>query len=482
MEPIPLTNNDAQRLPPEPDWINSHWLSLTSIRWKILIIVLIAAVAFTGYLSFNLVQSNSQAKLLKDIRYKRYPLQENLQEAFFTLRFIQAKMQDAVLTGEIDSLEDVNILKDQFLMSIHSAKKIDIDKQNVIATIDKSFNEFYISSYKLAQDLIGGKGDFVSGAIRGKQNAELYSQVVSSLNTFKAQELTSFTTAMNLVTERANSIITIGFPIGVISIILMFVLAFITSHRIIARINHMVITLRNIAKEDGNMSVRIPVDGQDEMAELSFWFNRFIARLEKVTIESTREIRRFAFTDALTNLPNRRLFNAHLKSEIERCNRQSTSLAVMFLDLDNFKQVNDTLGHEAGDELICEVAKRLEKTLRGYDLVVQDFESGVSEGEDLVARMGGDEFMLVISGLEDTDKTAQIAERVRKVILDPIEILGTGIEIGVSIGIAVFPNNGTSAEELTIKADLAMYEAKSSGKNNYCFYSSELGKAAEREA
>ena len=467
---------------PRPEWRKSPAFNLTSIRWKILVIALIAAVAFTAYLGFNLVQLNSQAVLLEEIRIKRYPLQSKLQEALFALRFIQAKMQDAVLTGEIESLEEVVELREQFLTSIRAVEEIDPAKMDTAEKIVASFNNYYVSSYQLARDLIKGDGDFISGAVRGEENAALYTQVVISLDRFKAQELRSFTDAVNHVTDRANSIIEIGVSVGLVTVLLLFALALLTSRWIIARINHIVNTLRTIAHEDGDMSVRIPVDGHDEMAELSFWFNRFIAKLERITNESTREIKRLAYTDSLTNLPNRRLFNKHLAGEIKRCERMCTSLAVMFLDLDNFKLVNDQLGHDAGDALVCEVARRLEKTLRGFDLVAWDFESGVDEGEDMVARMGGDEFMLIVSDLDNPTRAASIAERVRQVVLDPIDLLGNGIEIGVSIGIAVFPDNGTSAEELTVNADLAMYEAKNRGKNNFCFFSSELEEAARLDA
>ncbi len=477
---VQASTSDAAQL--TADWQRQSSFHLHSIRWKIIVIALIAAIAFAAYLGFNLVQSQSQAALLEDIRNTRYPLQAKLQESLFTLRLIQAKMQDAVLTGDLESLDEVSHLRRQFHQSIESVSEIDPEKRSTEQQITEAFNRYYNANHSLARDLIEGKGDFASGARRGEENAQLYAQVVFILESFKAQELKTFTDAVNLVTDRANSIIRIGAPVGAVIVLLLFVLAVVTSRWIIMRINHIVRTLRNIAHDDGDMSVRIPVEGHDEMAELSFWFNRFIAKLERVTNESTREIRRLAFTDSLTNLPNRRLFTAHLQSELERCNRLSTMLAVMFLDLDNFKTVNDQLGHDAGDALVCEVANRLERTVRGYDLVAQDFESGVSAGEDLVARMGGDEFMLVISDITDPAQVATIAERVRRVILEPIELLGTGLEIGVSIGIAVFPDNGVNAEELTVKADLAMYEAKRSGKNKYCFFSPELEHAARLDA
>jgi len=458
------------------EWARARAFSPASIRWKIL------AIAFAAYLGFNQIQFNSQAALLEDIRNTRYPLQAKLQEGLFALRLLQAEMQDAVLTGEIESLEEASLLRDQFFASIMAVRRLDPSKTPIVEEVEAAFLAYYDVSFGLARDLIEGNRDFASSARRGEQNAVLYSEVTRKLELFKAHELKTFTDAVNRVTEQANSIIRIGFRVGLVTVLLLFTLALVTSRWIIARINHIVKTLRTIAREDGDMSVRIPVEGNDEMAELSYWFNRFIARLERITTESTREIRRLAYTDSLTNLPNRRLFNRHLQAEISRCGRLSKSLAVMFLDLDNFKLVNDQLGHEAGDALVCEVARRLEQTVRGSDLVALDLEGGLAAGEDLVARMGGDEFMLVISDLNGTSGAAAIAERVRKTILRPIDLHGTGIEIGVSIGIAVYPDNGATADELIVKADLAMYEAKNRDKNNYCFYNTELEEAARLDA
>jgi len=464
------------------EWARARAFSPASIRWKILAIALIAAIAFAAYLGFNQIQFNSQAALLEDIRNTRYPLQAKLQEGLFALRLLQAEMQDAVLTGEIESLEEASLLRDQFFASIMAVRRLDPSKTPIVEEVEAAFLAYYDASFGLARDLIEGNRDFASSARRGEQNAVLYSEVTRKLELFKAHELKTFTDAVNRVTEQANSIIRIGFRVGLVTVLLLFTLALVTSRWIIARINHIVKTLRTIAREDGDMSVRIPVEGNDEMAELSYWFNRFIARLERITTESTREIRRLAYTDSLTNLPNRRLFNRHLQAEISRCGRLSKSLAVMFLDLDNFKLVNDQLGHEAGDALVCEVARRLEQIVRGSDLVALDLEGGLAAGEDLVARMGGDEFMLVISDLNGTSGAAAIAERVRKTILRPIDLHGTGIEIGVSIGIAVYPDNGATADELIVKADLAMYEAKNRDKNNYCFYNTELEEAARLDA
>lgn len=468
--------------PQETNWGGNGRVSLHSIRWKILVIAIIAAISFASYLGFNLVQANSQAELLEDIRDKRYPLQLTLQEAVFSLRFIQAKMQDAVITGELDSLLEVEDLKRDFYGSIESAIKIDPTKSITLINIKSNFDRYFNASYELAEDLINNEADMSAAANRGERNATLYEQLDDSLDEFKVEELRNFTNLVNLVTERANSVIRIGWPVGLITVFLMITLALLISHWIIKRINYIVSTIQNIANEEGDMSVRIPVTGRDEMAALSYWFNQFIEKLERVTLESTREIKRLAFTDALTNLPNRRLFTAYLKSEISRCIRREKKLAIMFLDLDNFKQINDQQGHDAGDAVVCEVARRLEKTLRGYDLISRSYESGIPEGNDLAARMGGDEFMLVIADLGESRQAAMVAERIRKAILAPIELPEQSVEIGVSIGIAIYPDDSSNAEELTVKADLAMYEAKNRGKNNFCFFSADLEEAAKLEA
>ena len=118
--------------------------------------------------------------------------------------------------------------------------------------------------------------------------------------------------------------------------------------------------------------------------------------------------------------------------------------------------------------------------MRGYDTVAYDIDSVVNEGGDMVARMGGDEFMLIITSLEGVARSIRVAERVREAVLEPIVIDDTELEIGVSIGIAIYPEDGETAEELVVNADLAMYEAKNSGKNSYRLFRSDMQAAAKR--
>lgn len=163
-----------------------------------------------------------------------------------------------------------------------------------------------------------------------------------------------------------------------------------------------------------------------------------------------------AFYDPLTALPNRLLFHERLQQALFLLNRQSQSFALLFLDLDNFKQVNDTLGHDVGDELLREIGRRLFQAVRE---------------SDTVARLGGDEFVVLLQGVRSELAAATGAEKLLSALADPIMVGEHSLQASVSIGIALAPADGNDASTLRKKADLAMYAAKAAGKHTYCFAS-----------
>lgn len=168
-----------------------------------------------------------------------------------------------------------------------------------------------------------------------------------------------------------------------------------------------------------------------------------------------KRIKTLAYFDELTHLPNRRLFNDRLKVALATAHRENHKVAVMFLDLDHFKQVNDTMGHSAGDELLKVVAKRLQHCMR--------------EG-DTLARLGGDEFTLLLNEVNDVDHIHNCAQRLINALRTPIKINNTEIVITTSIGGAVYPDDGADAETLLKHADIAMYRSKEIGRNSFQLY------------
>jgi len=162
-----------------------------------------------------------------------------------------------------------------------------------------------------------------------------------------------------------------------------------------------------------------------------------------------------AHHDTLTNLANRQLFTDMLEQAISLAKRTNNLLAVLFIDLDKFKSVNDTLGHKVGDILLQETAKRIKESVRD---------------SDVVARMGGDEFLILLNNIENEESARLIAEKIRFILSQPFIIDGQSVQTSASIGIAVYPQHGDSQEELTKNADHAMYEAKNSGRNSTEFF------------
>ncbi|WP_345793288.1 EAL domain-containing protein [Thauera sp. JM12B12] len=186
--------------------------------------------------------------------------------------------------------------------------------------------------------------------------------------------------------------------------------------------------------------------------------------------DNENRIFRLAYFDTLTGLANRQAFHERLEREIQRAQRDERRLAVLFMDLDHFKSVNDTLGHGAGDALLQEAARRLRNTLRPSDLVARATVE--------LARLGGDEFTVLLPDIAHPDDALHIAERIRDAMQQPFALEGGSPRLSTSIGIALFPEDGHDSASLLKHADTAMYHAKDCGRNGARFYNTELTQAA----
>ncbi|WP_338681371.1 EAL domain-containing protein [Janthinobacterium sp. TB1-E2] len=187
------------------------------------------------------------------------------------------------------------------------------------------------------------------------------------------------------------------------------------------------------------------------------------------------QIRRLAYCDSLTGIPNRQAFLETLERELVRSKEHDKKFAVLFMDLDAFKRINDTLGHDVGDHLLKVVSERLRETIRPSDLVLRaEYElDGVFGGSNL-ARLGGDEFTILIPDLERVEDALNVAHRVKEAMRRPFMIEAHEIFVTASIGISLYPEDGEDCNSLLKYADTAMYHAKNCGKNNAKLYSSSL--------
>ncbi len=214
------------------------------------------------------------------------------------------------------------------------------------------------------------------------------------------------------------------------------------------------ITRRDGTKRYIEASVSLTKDTSDKPAG----FKGVIRDItERKRIE--QELNYIATHDTLTGLPNRLMFNQLLNQTIQSAKRNVKQLAVLFIDLDRFKIINDSLGHEAGDQLLQEIAKRFKESLRAVDIV---------------SRLGGDEFVILIENFNDMNQVKTVAHKILSAAIKPMVIVGEECRVTASIGISVYPKDGQDEQSLMKNADIAMYFAKEEGKNNYQFYSPDI--------
>jgi diguanylate cyclase (GGDEF)-like protein len=227
-------------------------------------------------------------------------------------------------------------------------------------------------------------------------------------------------------------------------------------------------TMRKVVK-DGDPSANTNPTGQDEIGEMTNAFHHMVDELshrEQSLQQELKERRRIeaklsqiAHFDTITNLPNRHSFNSQIEKALINYKYDLEKFALMYIDLDNFKYVNDTFGHHIGDLLLASVGERMLKTLRK---------------DDFVARLGGDEFMIILSDFKENSQVSAVAEKILAALQSPFTLEGHEAFIGASIGIAICPENGNDSETLQRRADSAMYRAKNLGKNNFQFFLEEM--------
>ncbi|HDN69468.1 MAG TPA: EAL domain-containing protein, partial [Gammaproteobacteria bacterium] len=294
--------------------------------------------------------------------------------------------------------------------------------------------------------------------------------------------------------------------LGIVALVLIvsLLVTFVLSAQLQRIITDPLLRLSAIARQvstEKNYAVRVIGEGKDEIGNLITDFNTMLdeiqlrdkelrenrLQLEDRVARRTRELEianeqlelskeqaesvasrmeYHAHHDALTGLPNRILLNDRITNELAHARRQQTNAALLFLDLDRFKIINDSLGHAVGDQLLRVIARRLNNCVRD---------------EDTVARLGGDEFMVLLPRIGGSADAGRIAKKIIECLVDPISCNGHELHITTSIGISIYPYDGTDAETLIKHADISMYRAKELGRNKAVYYTAEMNAGARKQ-
>ena len=229
-----------------------------------------------------------------------------------------------------------------------------------------------------------------------------------------------------------------------------------------------------IAEENDDLGVRsIRLEAEPNINDAGVC-THMLGTMQDITERKNaqKQIHDLAYYDLVTGLPNRAQLNEKLNYALKLAERTQTKFGLLFLDLDHFKQVNDTLGHDAGDDLLRQVSDRLSHVLRDSDMFVRASATvDNANSKHLVARLGGDEFVVLLGQINQAEDAARVAERIANSIGEPYNIGDIEVAVTTTIGISVYPADGRDSETLMKHADVAMYHAKEQGRNGYQFYS-----------
>lgn len=291
--------------------------------------------------------------------------------------------------------------------------------------------------------------------LRGKHlNNNIY--IFSLLPEFELQEQKN---------KLIQSIVAI-FSLAILITISLIYLAF--KHYILRNISRISTYATEIGR--GNLEIDIKESSKDEIGDLTRSINDMKASLKK----SNDQIRYIAYHDSLTGLPNRLMFREYLGHTLAASKRKNEITALLFLDLDNFKYINDSLGHESGDLLLRTISDRLNIALRDSDFIAH---ADNTDPDNMVARLGGDEFIILLNNIENNFIPSIIANRVIDEIAKPIKLNSHEVHVSVSIGITICPDDSDDTDTLIKNADIAMYHAKENGKNNFQYFSANMNES-----
>jgi diguanylate cyclase (GGDEF)-like protein len=315
--------------------------------------------------------------------------------------------------------------------------------------------------YKDATDVQNVRNSFDSGQLisyisESNDKKVLKSFIpISSSNPYVIGVVTDY----QMIQEVLNDQLLSNIITSVIVLLIVCAISFMLAGYIVRPVKRILHKVNEIA--EGNFGAKIVIDRSDELGVLSEQVNAMSSNLEVYTQElkdKSAEIEYHANYDFLTGLPNLRFLNTCFEMNLESVKTSASPIAVMFLDLDRFKWINDTFGHSIGDYLLKEVAARL---------------TGIAVEKEVCSRIGGDEFIVLLPGYS-REMTVKKAEQILQLLSQPVLHEGQELAVTPSIGISLYPSDGYDVDTLVKNADIAMYRAKEQGRNNYQFYTAEM--------
>tara|TARA_R110002167_G_scaffold208689_3_gene412680 strand:+ start:1068 stop:3293 length:2226 start_codon:yes stop_codon:yes gene_type:complete len=451
--------------------LQSQYLLFISIMLSVSILILTSLLMWYNnqasqqvrHASINVMSQGLMVQVKERGKSIVSALAENLVNPFYhyEMESIHGLINNALTNSDVTSVvmfdangqiqHDGTVLIERFGQSMADA--------DMLATL--TFGGDYISQQKNGH-LISTHAIRIGDKLLGGVSVTL------SLDTVQDNLIKMNAELQNIAQSSTQRQMMIATTVAGVQLVIGLLLGIMLARYMVKPIKQLVLAANRIG--EGDYQYRLTMRRCDELGELAVAFNNMNCNLA----EHEREISHIAHHDPLTLLPNRLQLNKQLKQAITESRKHNLLMALMLIDLDDFKQVNDTLGHDIGDLLLQQVAERIDHELRGSQDMVTGGDAFKSTSTKTLSRMGGDEFTVLVQGLAHGRDAASVAKRIIHSLQSPFCIDDHLITISASIGITLSPRDGENIRVLLKNADLAMYHAKYQGKNSYAFFNPQL--------
>jgi len=426
------------------------------LLWKMLFPLAIAGICLLAYLGSSTIVLKHNNSRLVNVRDVQFPVLEITTDNVKALDNIIEQLNHAAGSGERDPLDAAEVIAAKVRANYTRLRGIDAAQAEQFQRLAAEFDSYYTVARAIAKQMMEQSGVPDPQALQA-MSAKL-DAYRKDLFSFRDGANNRFTDTIDRATSDADGAVSTGVIIGLLSLCLTLGFGTVIARALLRQLQQALKVAQTVAA--GDLTSRIEVTSHDETGQLLQALQDMNDSLVRSVDEHTRLealLQHQASHDTLTGLPNRALLQDRLKQAIASATRSPSPIWIIFVDLDRFKLVNDSLGHKAGDAMLKQVATRLQSAVRE---------------SDTVARLGGDEFVLILPERVDGSGSlsAAVVQRILDALARPIIVEGHEFVTTCSMGIAVYPDDGADGETLMTRADIAMYSAKEAGRNNFRFY------------
>jgi methyl-accepting chemotaxis protein len=372
-----------------------------SVKFKILLIPTLGSIGFVFYLIFNTVTMNSAVELLDNAQKVRFPLLQTAEKSLVILEKIKETLASAATMGEPELLQDADNMANQMKEGLNKALRVDQQTAMSIQKIQKQFDSYYNKAQTISAEMVEGTADFSTLGTRSKAMSDELLELQNSLNNFQTAQMSSFTSAFEQVNSKVNTTTSIGITVGIITIVLLFGVALTISNAICSNLIKVVSSFKGLAKEDGDLTVRIESNSKDEIGELTFWFNSFMDKLQHVIkqiVDTAKPLSNTAST-----------MNELSVSSKESAEQQKETVSHSLMSVNEMSQSVASITSNAADA--AEAAKHANNEAELGLQVVNSTITGIRELAENIADSAESIFKLQ----EDTNQVNQVLEVIKSI-------------------------------------------------------------------